>query len=111
MRRAIRPRSLRSQHSGVRSRSWGGRKAAISGSNFAGAVGDADRIKTFAKELVDLRPDAILSQTTPVTGVLINGGPAFKHNEAFSFQIATDDQQETDRYWNATPEDTLKYHE
>jgi len=31
----------------------------------------------------------------------INGGPMFKHNEAFSFQIATDDQQETDRYWNA----------
>src|SRR5258705_9640709 len=26
----------------------------------------------------------------------LNGGPAFKHNEAFSFQIATDDQQETD---------------
>jgi predicted 3-demethylubiquinone-9 3-methyltransferase (glyoxalase superfamily) len=31
----------------------------------------------------------------------LNGGPIFKHNEAFSFQIATDDQQETDRYWNA----------
>jgi predicted 3-demethylubiquinone-9 3-methyltransferase (glyoxalase superfamily) len=31
----------------------------------------------------------------------LNGGPAFQHNEAFSFQIATDDQQETDRYWNA----------
>jgi predicted 3-demethylubiquinone-9 3-methyltransferase (glyoxalase superfamily) len=32
----------------------------------------------------------------------LNGGPAnFKPNEAFSFQIATDDQQETDRYWNA----------
>ena len=31
----------------------------------------------------------------------LNGGPAFKHNEAFSFQIATDDQRETDRYWNA----------
>ncbi len=31
----------------------------------------------------------------------INGGTAFKHNEAFSFQIATDDQDETDRYWNA----------
>jgi 2-polyprenyl-6-hydroxyphenyl methylase/3-demethylubiquinone-9 3-methyltransferase len=31
----------------------------------------------------------------------LNGGPAFKHNEAFSFQIATDDQPETDRYWNA----------
>jgi predicted 3-demethylubiquinone-9 3-methyltransferase (glyoxalase superfamily) len=33
----------------------------------------------------------------------LNGGPAFKHNEAFSFQIATDDQQETDRYWTGTP--------
>lgn len=31
----------------------------------------------------------------------LNGGPAFKHDEAFSFQIATDDQEETDRYWNA----------
>ncbi|MCT4701931.1 VOC family protein [Enterobacteriaceae bacterium H20N1] len=31
----------------------------------------------------------------------LNGGPHFKHNEAFSFQIATDDQEETDRYWNA----------
>lgn len=31
----------------------------------------------------------------------LNGGPAFKHNEAFLFQIATDDQQETDRYSNA----------
>ncbi len=31
----------------------------------------------------------------------LNGGPAFKQSEAFSFQIATDDQKETDRYWNA----------
>lgn len=31
----------------------------------------------------------------------LNGGPAFKHTEAFSMQIATDDQAETDRYWNA----------
>lgn len=31
----------------------------------------------------------------------INGGPMFKHSEAFSFQIATEDQEETDRYWNA----------
>ena len=31
----------------------------------------------------------------------LNGGPQFKHSEAFSFQIATDDQAETDRYWNA----------
>ena len=31
----------------------------------------------------------------------LNGGPEFKHSEAFSFQIATDNQEETDRYWNA----------
>ncbi|WP_341891654.1 VOC family protein [Variovorax sp. YR752] len=31
----------------------------------------------------------------------LNGGPAFQHTEAFSFQIATEDQEETDRYWNA----------
>ena len=31
----------------------------------------------------------------------LNGGPTFKHNEAFSFQVATNDQVETDRYWNA----------
>jgi 2-polyprenyl-6-hydroxyphenyl methylase/3-demethylubiquinone-9 3-methyltransferase len=31
----------------------------------------------------------------------LNGGPEFKHSEAFSFQIATDDQAETDRLWHA----------
>lgn len=31
----------------------------------------------------------------------LNGGPAFRHSEAFSFQVATRDQAETDRYWNA----------
>jgi predicted 3-demethylubiquinone-9 3-methyltransferase (glyoxalase superfamily) len=31
----------------------------------------------------------------------LNGGNAFKHSEAFSFQVATDTQKETDRYWNA----------
>ena len=31
----------------------------------------------------------------------LNGGPAFPHSEAFSFQIVTEDQAETDRYWNA----------
>ena len=31
----------------------------------------------------------------------LNGGPAFKQSEAFSFQIATETQEETDRYWNA----------
>ena len=31
----------------------------------------------------------------------LNGGPIFTHNESFSFQVATKDQAETDRYWNA----------
>jgi predicted 3-demethylubiquinone-9 3-methyltransferase (glyoxalase superfamily) len=31
----------------------------------------------------------------------LNGGPVFKQSEAFSFQITTEDQEETDRYWNA----------
>ncbi|KRB50159.1 3-demethylubiquinone-9 3-methyltransferase [Rhizobium sp. Root708] len=31
----------------------------------------------------------------------LNGGPTFKQSEAFSFQIATENQEETDRYWNA----------
>jgi 2-polyprenyl-6-hydroxyphenyl methylase/3-demethylubiquinone-9 3-methyltransferase len=31
----------------------------------------------------------------------LNGGPAFPHSEAFSFQVATEDQAETDRYWSA----------
>jgi len=36
-----------------------------------------------------------------VSCIGLNGGPTFKHNESFSFQIATEDQEETDRYWNA----------
>ena len=31
----------------------------------------------------------------------LNGGPMFKHNEAFSFQVITDGQPDTDRYWGA----------
>ena len=31
----------------------------------------------------------------------LNGGPLFKHSEAFSFQVSTDDQEETDRLWHA----------
>jgi predicted 3-demethylubiquinone-9 3-methyltransferase (glyoxalase superfamily) len=46
----------------------------------------------------------VLTVEFTVAGVAclgLNGGPIFTHNEAFSFQIATDDQEETDRYWNA----------
>jgi predicted 3-demethylubiquinone-9 3-methyltransferase (glyoxalase superfamily) len=46
----------------------------------------------------------VLTVSFTVMGVQclgLNGGPEFKHNEAFSFQVATADQAETDRYWNA----------
>ena len=46
----------------------------------------------------------VLTVEFTVVGVAclgLNGGPAFKHSEAFSFQIVTEDQAETDRYWNA----------
>src|ERR1700712_725489 len=36
-----------------------------------------------------------------VAFVGLNGGPVFKHSEAFSFMVVTEDQEETDRYWNA----------
>ena len=47
---------------------------------------------------------AVLTVEFTVMGIPcigLNGGPMFKHSEAFSFQIATEDQAETDRYWNA----------
>lgn len=50
--------------------------------------------------------DVILVEFTvlgiPCVG--LNGGPEFKHTEAFSFQVATVNQEETDRYWNAIVE-------
>lgn len=52
----------------------------------------------------DGKEGGILTVDFTVAGIPcmgINGGPAFKHTEAFSFQIATDDQAETDRLWNA----------
>jgi len=47
---------------------------------------------------------AVLTVDFTVLGIPcigLNGGPMFKHSEAFSFQVATTDQEETDRYWNA----------
>lgn len=46
----------------------------------------------------------VLTVTFTVMGIPclgLNGGPFFTQSEAFSFQIATEDQAETDRYWNA----------
>ena len=52
----------------------------------------------------DGRAGQVLTVEFTVVGVPclgLNGGPTFKHSEAFSFQIITEDQAETDRYWNA----------
>jgi predicted 3-demethylubiquinone-9 3-methyltransferase (glyoxalase superfamily) len=50
------------------------------------------------------KQDDVLTVEFTVLGIPclgLNGGPAFKQSEAFSFQIATDNQEETDRYWKA----------
>jgi predicted 3-demethylubiquinone-9 3-methyltransferase (glyoxalase superfamily) len=52
----------------------------------------------------DGKQGQVLTVEFTVVGVSclgLNGGPAFKPSEAFSFQIITEDQAETDRYWNA----------
>ena len=50
------------------------------------------------------KKDDVLTVEFTVMGIPcigLNGGPVFPHSEAFSFQVATDDQAETDRLWNA----------
>ena len=50
------------------------------------------------------RADDVLTVRFTVLGIPclgLNGGPSFRHSEAFSFQVTTEDQAETDRYWNA----------
>ncbi len=52
----------------------------------------------------DGKQGGVLTVAFTVAGIPcigLNGGPHFKHNESFSFQIATDDQAETDRLWYA----------
>ena len=84
---------------------------------YDGAAGEAARFysRTFPESAVtavhrapgdfpDGKEDQALTVEFTVLGVRclgLNGGPAFKHSEAFSFQIVTEDQAETDRYWEA----------
>ena len=65
------------------------------------AVGEIMRAPS---DYPDGKQGDILTVEFTVAGVPcigLNGGAEFKHNESFSFQIATDDQAETDRLWNA----------
>jgi 2-polyprenyl-6-hydroxyphenyl methylase/3-demethylubiquinone-9 3-methyltransferase len=65
------------------------------------SVGDVYRAPG---DFPDGKQGDVLTVTFTVLGIPcmgINGGPAFRHSEAFSFQVSTDSQEETDRYWNA----------
>ena len=65
---------------------------------------DGDSPKAIRAAVDSLEAGDVLVVEFTVLGIPcigLNGGPAFKQSEAFSFQIATDSQEETDRYWNA----------
>jgi 2-polyprenyl-6-hydroxyphenyl methylase/3-demethylubiquinone-9 3-methyltransferase len=61
-------------------------------------------VATAASDYPNGRAGDVLTVEFTVAGIPclgLNGGPTFPQSEAFSFQIATDDQEETDRLWNA----------
>jgi predicted 3-demethylubiquinone-9 3-methyltransferase (glyoxalase superfamily) len=63
-----------------------------------------DAAQFYAQTFADSAVGDVLTVEFTLLGVPclgLNGGPAFKHSEAFSFQVATDDQAETDRLWHA----------
>jgi len=82
-------------------------KDAEAAANFYAATFPDSKVGTIYHAPTDFpsgkKGDALMVEFTvcgiPCVG--LNGGPHFKHSEAFSFQIATDTQEETDRYWNA----------
>jgi 2-polyprenyl-6-hydroxyphenyl methylase/3-demethylubiquinone-9 3-methyltransferase len=74
---------------------------------FYASVFPDSSVQTIAKAPADFPNGKAGSELTVEFTVLgipclgLNGGPTFKQSEAFSFQVFTDDQEETDRYWNA----------
>jgi predicted 3-demethylubiquinone-9 3-methyltransferase (glyoxalase superfamily) len=82
-------------------------KDALDAANFYAATFPDSRVTSVSKAPSDYpngKKGDVLTVEFTVVGIPcfgLNGGPSIRHNEAFSFQIATDDQAETDRYWNA----------
>ena len=82
-------------------------KDALEAANFYAATFPDSRVTGVHKAPSDYpggKKGDVLTVDFTVVGIPclgLNGGPTFQHNESFSFQIATDDQAETDRYWNA----------
>ncbi|WP_206662304.1 VOC family protein [Propioniciclava sinopodophylli] len=63
-----------------------------------------DAVRTAPTDFPDGKQGDVLTVEFTVCGIPcigLNGGPQFRHSEAFSFQILTEDQAETDRYWDA----------
>lgn len=63
-----------------------------------------DAVHRAASDYPDGREGDVLVVEFTVLGLkcaALNGGPVFQHSEAFSLQVSTKDQAETDRYWNA----------
>lgn len=82
-------------------------KDALAAAQFYAATFPDSSVGTVSRAPADFpsgKAGDVLTVTFTVAGIPcfgLNGGPAFKHSCAFSFQIATDSQEETDRYWNA----------
>ena len=82
-------------------------KDALDAANFYAATFPDSRVTAVHKAPSDYpggKKGEVLTVEFTVLGIPclgLNGGPIFPHSEAFSFQVATDDQAETDRYWNA----------
>jgi len=82
-------------------------KDAEAAANFYAATFPDSKVGAVYKAPADFpdgRAGDVLTVEFTVCGIPcmgLNGGPTFKQSEAFSFQISTDNQEETDRYWNA----------
>jgi predicted 3-demethylubiquinone-9 3-methyltransferase (glyoxalase superfamily) len=85
---------------------WFDREAEAAAQFYADTFPDSSVTNVFRapSDFPDGKAGDVLTVEFTVCGIPcvgLNGGPAFKQSEAFSFQIATDTQEETDRYWNA----------
>ncbi|MFM7253241.1 MAG: VOC family protein [Ilumatobacteraceae bacterium] len=85
---------------------WFNRDALDAAEFYAATFPDSsvDRVMRAPSDFPDGKEGDVPTVEFTVAGIPclgLNGGPAFSQSEAFSFQIATDDQSETDRLWNA----------
>ena len=85
---------------------WYDKDAEAAAKFYAGVFPDSvvGAIQRAPLDFPDGKEGDVLTVEFTVCGVAcvgLNGGTAFKPDEAFSFQISTEDQEETDRYWNA----------